>query len=46
MNEIGLSLYSVLKISEIVSILKANGLIDSDMFNVLTQYIDASRSAH
>jgi len=42
MNNIGLSLYSVLKISEIVSILKDSGMIDADTFKSLNQYIDAS----
>jgi uridine monophosphate synthetase len=46
MNNIGLSLYSVLKISEIVSILKVNGKIDVDTFKELNQYIDDCNPTH
>lgn len=39
MEEIDLSLHSVLKISEIVAILKQKGLIDSETFNKVIQYL-------
>lgn len=39
MKEIGLSLHSVLKISEIVSILKQQDLIDAQTFKTVMQYL-------
>jgi uridine monophosphate synthetase len=40
MAEIGLSLHSVLKISEIVSTLKQKSLIDGDTYKIVMQYLN------
>ena len=45
MKEIGLSLHSVLKISEIVSILKQKDLIDAATFKTVIQYLNDNTSS-
>ena len=45
MKEIGLSLHSVLKISEIISILKKQSLIDTKTFETVMQYLNDDQAA-
>ena len=45
MKEIGLSLHSVLKISEIISILKKQNLIDAKTFETVMQYLNDDQAA-
>jgi uridine monophosphate synthetase len=45
MEEIGLTLHSVLKISEIVSILKQGSLIDVDTYKKVIQYLNENTAA-
>ena len=45
MKEIGLSLHSVLKISEIISILKKQNLIDTKTFENVMQYLNDDKAA-
>ena len=40
MEEIGLALHSVLKFSEIVSVLKQKSLIDAEIYKIVMRYFD------
>ena len=44
MNEIGLALHSVLKFSEIISVLKQKALIDAETYKIVMQYLAENAS--